>query len=244
MRRITRWIFVILAFGILGYNLSVPWMREYSLSVYKALPKSGLLLIEAALIQVLAIGTIVLLRARRPAPYAWSLKTLLNMRRKRKEQGGGWSEAYASLSDEERFPEVNVNFAALEVSYLRMLFIPLIFMSLPFLATLEEMIFRNGKDTLVAVLLFSALFALAHVPSGFSVIDTLLSFGVGLIFALHYAVGGIGDAVILHTAINVMGVAILVMSKVFWPDYISQHVVHRSWYRKATSRLATDIGGA
>ncbi|MEX0877286.1 MAG: CPBP family intramembrane glutamic endopeptidase [Candidatus Spechtbacterales bacterium] len=243
MKRATKWIFTVLAFGILIYNMSVPWIRDYSISIYRALPNSGALLIEALLIQIAAIGVVAFLHKRRPQPYAWSAKTWINTRRKKKELNCSRKEAYRALKPEEKFPEVNVNFAALDIPYLRMLFIPLLFMSLPFLATIEELIFRNGKNTILSVLIFSMLFALAHVPSGFSVIDALLSFGVGMLFAAHYLIGGIGEAILLHTAINVSGVAILVWMKVVWPD-VKPFFERLSLYKTANNSLENELRGA
>lgn len=236
MSRIIKWTFTVLVLGILIQIVRVPWMREFSFKVYAALPNYGLLLVEALLIQVFAIVVVTLLHKQRPRPYAWSIKTLWNIWWKRVELSSTWKEAYQALDADDEFPEVNVNFAALEVPYLRLLFIPLFFMSLPFLATIEELIFRNGKDTFLSIIIFSVLFAIAHVPSGFSVIDTLLSFGVGMLFAAHYLNGGIGEAVLLHTAINVSGVAILVWAKVVWPKV--GHIFERNaLYIRASSYL-------
>lgn len=240
IRRVLAASYQVFVFGFLIYIVATPWIRDYSLVVFEALPKRLDLIVLAVLLTIVELLGIALLVKRKPWPYALSQRTVWQTWREKRRTGETFKEAFQRMQPGDGFYEFNAPFAPLETPYLWILFVPLIYMSLPYLATLEEILFRSYGNTLPAVLLFSALFAIVHIPSGFRVYDLMLSFGLALLFAAFYISEGLHSAVLFHVAINVIGVGVLIWQKVFWPD-LKKLVGEKEWYRKADAWFTKEM---
>ena len=233
MRRVLSVLYQLFVLGFLLYTVLTPWIREYTISVFASLPKHMYLIVLAVLLTVVEQVSIPLVVGRKPWPYAISLRSAWTTWRIKRRTGETFKEAFVRTEKGDKHYEHNAPFAPLDVPYLRILFIPLIYFGIPFLATLEEIMFRSYGNTFVTVLLFSVLFALAHVLNFFRVFDFILSFWLGLIFAFFYLTQGLQAAVMLHVILNVIGGGVLVWQKVFWPD-VKKLIGHRRWYESLT----------
>lgn len=81
--------------------------------------------------------------------------------------------------------------------------------TLPVFATVEELIFRQLVVTSIATaLIWSAIFALAHLVMMVNLSTVVALFVTGFIFSMAYLSYGLATSVQLHFAFNVIGISV------------------------------------
>ena len=245
--KIRRWatvVWIAVLFGVLSFNLSIPWMREFLLGVFTSLHKHPMAFAEALLITFFADVGMVHLAKYRPRPYAWSLVTLFHYV-KRLVRAAWRREPLREvrITEAEEFEKNHFNFAAMRVKWLWVPFLVLLILNVPVLAAFEEIIFRNGKAGIPTIVLWSFLFAVVHFVAGYRVVSVPFIFIIGLWLGAHYVNGGLHEAVIHHVAMNLIGMFVMLWDMKIWPD-LRPHVADRAWYQNVSRRLVADIGGS
>jgi hypothetical protein len=208
-------LLAILIHNIVRYGI-FPYAMEF-FGIY--LPKHAEAFIEvyAVFLTVTLLGNAI--AKRFPRPFRWSLVTLYHLLRLRVR-----GERRALREDEE-FGGSNANLIALRFPYVRMVFFVLLLINVPFLATMEELWFRNGHTDVFAILLFSLFFGFIHCAAGVPLVVGTVLTPVGAWLALHYVGGGLSEAVLYHVAFNTLGMVVLLAEGIIAPDI-------REWLRK------------
>lgn len=97
----------------------------------------------------------------------------------------------------------------------------LLFINLPAIVTIEELIFRQGTNNWQEGILRSIVFGLVHFAMGVPVLGLIDSILAGLTLTAFYFVGGLDAAISFHLAIDVV-ILLPVLIIIFLPKQVIQ----------------------
>ena len=99
---------------------------------------------------------------------------------------------------------VNVGISPLHIPYFGLFFTLLILVNVPYMALIEEMIFREGTKSWPDAIWRSLVFGLCHCLMGIPIGAGLAMSVAGMWFSYHYMLGGVEESALHHGAYNTM----------------------------------------